>query len=308
MHHFHEVFMIRLRPVALALALVALTVFSAAAHDGVDVRMPAEVGVGQPFLVRVAAGAGLEGLTLFWDGVSVAPELVRKDGCVSSVAMLGTGLRDKPGLYALDVETVVRGEKRRFRKLVRVTDHEYGAETLTVAPKMVKPPKTVQARIVAERKLAREATSVQSPARRWHVPFCLPVKGKMLSRFGLRRTFNGDTKRRHWGLDFRAWQGSPIHAIEAGRVVLVGNFYFAGNCVYIDHGNGVVSMSVHMSKVLVKQGDEVRRGQKIGLSGATGRVTGALLHLSVFVQGVPIDPESLFFMQEDGGDAIVAQE
>jgi murein DD-endopeptidase MepM/ murein hydrolase activator NlpD len=116
----------------------------------------------------------------------------------------------------------------------------------------------------------------------------------MLSRFGLRRTFNNETKRRHTGLDFRAPAGTPIEAIAAGRVVLVGEFYLPGNTVVIDHGNGVVSMAMHLSEVLVAAGDRVARGQVYGRSGATGRVTGAHLHLSVSVQGVAVDPAPLF--------------
>jgi len=79
-----------------------------------------------------------------------------------------------------------------------------------------------------------------------------------------------------------------------GTVLLVGNFYYAGNCAFIDHGNGLVSLSCHMSKVLIKKGDIVESGQKIGLSGATGRVNGAHLHLATFVQGKVVDPEPFF--------------
>lgn len=169
-----------------------------------------------------------------------------------------------------------------------------GRETLTVAPRMVKPPKEAQIRIAKEREIIGNALSMVSPQRHWELPFYRPVEGKMLSRFGLHRVFNGDTKSRHTGLDFRAWLGTPEHAIAAGKVVLADNFYYAGNSVWIDHGNGLMSMYGHMSKVLVKQGDMVTAGQKLGLSGATGRVTGAHLHLAVFVLGQVVDPEPLF--------------
>lgn len=150
------------------------------------------------------------------------------------------------------------------------------------------------ARIKRERKLIRAAIGTVSPERYWELPFTRPAKGKMLSRFGLHRVFNGNVKARHTGLDFRAWLGTPLYAVASGKVVLTGHFYYAGNAVFIDHGNGLVSMSCHMSKILVKQGDMVKAGQRIGLSGATGRVTGAHLHLGLFVLGKPVDPELLF--------------
>ncbi|WP_147822278.1 M23 family metallopeptidase [Salidesulfovibrio onnuriiensis] len=262
-----------------------------------SIHAPDAVGVGQPFLVKVVSPHELEDVDIFWDGKSVSPAACGQGDC-RALALFGTSLYVKFGLYSLEVEASVNGERRRLRKLVRVEDHEYPTETLRVAPGMVKPPKKFHARIEREREKSKKAISTVSSERLWEAPFSLPVKGKMLSRFGLRRTFNGDTKRRHWGLDFRAWLGTPIRAIAPGKVILVGdNFYYAGNCVYIDHGNGVVSMSVHMSKVLVREGQMVERGQKIGLSGSTGRSTGAHLHLSVFAQGVAIDPEPLFKMQ-----------
>ncbi len=294
--------MIHIRTAFLSLVLVLLSALPAFSQENVEIFVPQKVGVGQPFLAQIVSRAKVEDLNLHWNGAVVKPELEQNGELTSSIAMLGTSLRAKTGVYALEAELVVDGHKRRFRKMVRVVDHKYDTEKLTVAPGMVKPPAKVLKRIKAEKALVREAKASSGAVRLWHLPFRLPVKGKKLSRFGLRRTFNGDTKRRHWGLDFRAYAGTPIHAIEAGKVVLTGHFYFAGNCAYIDHGNGVISMYCHMSKLLVKKGDEVERGQKIGLSGATGRVTGAHLHLTVYAQGVPIDPEPLFSMDENQPD------
>ena len=99
---------------------------------------------------------------------------------------------------------------------------------------------------------------------------------------------------RHTGLDFRALKGTPIHTIAAGEIILVGAFYFPGNFVMVDHGNGVVSFYCHMSKITVKRGEHVISGQQIGLSGSTGRATGAHLHLSMYANGRVIDPEPFF--------------
>lgn len=283
-----------------ALLLLLCLTLTAGAEGPFIVRVPESTSVGQPFLATVSSDSDLEDVEIFWDGRSVSPVVEERNGRPVAVALFGTGLYAKHGFHAMDVEARVNGERRRVRKLIRVGDHEYQKESLHVAPHMIKPLPETMARIKRERELSKKALATVSPERHWKAPFSLPVKGKMLSRFGLHRTFNGDTKRRHWGLDFRAYLGTPIRSIAPGKVILVGNFYYAGNCVFLDHGNGVISMSVHMSKVLVKEGQMIKRGQKIGLSGSTGRSTGAHLHLGVFAQGVAVDPEPLFTIQEDG--------
>jgi len=263
--------------------------------QAMTIQIPQTTEIGQPFLVLIESPATLADVTVTFDGRLVDPAIRTEEGETRIPVLLGTGLKAETGHYPLEVTATVDGVRRRYQKTINVIDHIYPEETLSVAPRLVKPPKKYHEKIAQERDLIRQTLAIYSSQRYWDIPFSLPVKGKMLSRFGLRRTFNGDTKRRHTGLDFRAYMGYPLHAIAPGKVLLVGkNFYFAGNCVFIDHGNGVISLSAHMSKPLVKTGDMVKRGQRIGLSGATGRVTGAHLHLSVFVQGVSIDPEPLF--------------
>ena len=110
----------------------------------------------------------------------------------------------------------------------------------------------------------------------------------------MRRYLNKKPKNPHRGLDFRSPKGSPINATAPGQVILVGNHYYAGNSIYIDHGNGVISLYFHLEKSLVKTGDRVIRGETIGLSGVSGRATGPHLHFSVSVQGALVDPEPLF--------------
>lgn len=265
-----------------------------AAH-AMTIHAPETTGVGQPFLVSIESPATLENVTVTFNDSLIDPVVRVEDGVSRIPILLGTGLDAETGDYPLEVNATVDGISRRYVKTVRVVDHDYPKEALTVAPRLVNPPRKYHSRIEHEREMVRTALASFSTERYWELPLSLPVPGKMLSRFGLHRTFNGDTKRRHTGLDFRAYAGYPLYAIAPGKVILVGNnFYFAGNCVFIDHGNGVISLSAHMSRPLVKEGEMVERGQKIGLSGATGRVTGAHLHLSVFVQGVSVDPAPLF--------------
>jgi len=120
--------------------------------------------------------------------------------------------------------------------------------------------------------------------------FLKPVDGPYSSPFGLKRFFNGEPRNPHSGLDIAAKTGTPIKSPSAGKVVLTGNFFFNGNVVYVDHGQGVISMFCHLDSIGVKEGDTLHKGQILGKVGATGRVTGPHLHWSVSLNNARIDP------------------
>jgi len=269
---------------------------------------PQTVAVGMPFLVGLASPEALAAVEIIWLDQVVNPSVARSPEGHTALAMLGVGMNAKPGPRTLQVRAKVGRKSIAYQKSIEIVSREFPEEALSVAPQMNKPPKAIHARIKRELAAMRGALRTTSPERKWEFPFHRPVKGVMLSRFGLRRTFNQETKRRHTGLDFRAPEGTAIEAIAAGRVMLVGEFYLPGNTVVIDHGNGVVSMAMHLSEVMVTEGEPVTRGQVIGRAGATGRVTGAHLHLSVSVQGVAVDPAPLFMADGvAGGTAISFQ-
>ena len=120
--------------------------------------------------------------------------------------------------------------------------------------------------------------------------FDKPVQGPLSSPFGLKRFFNGQPRAPHSGLDFAVPTGTPIHAPAAGRVILTGNYFFNGNTVFVDHGQGLISMFCHLSEIDVSPGDQLVRGQILGKVGATGRVTGAHLHWNVSLNDTRVDP------------------
>lgn len=121
--------------------------------------------------------------------------------------------------------------------------------------------------------------------------FALPAKGPLSSRFGLRRIFNDQPRNPHAGLDLRVASGTPITAPSAGIVANTGDYFFNGNTVFVDHGNGLISAYMHLSRIDVLPGERVTRGQILGAAGATGRATGPHLHWAVFLNGTAVDPE-----------------
>lgn len=150
------------------------------------------------------------------------------------------------------------------------------------------------ARVEHENELAREVgRHAQDTPKLWTLPFLPPRQSRVTSRFGSGRLFNGRLSSSHQGIDYRGKVGEPIYAANRGVVALVAEFFLAGNVVYVDHGDGVVTAYFHMSKPEVAVGDTVRRGQEIGLVGATGRVTGPHLHWSARFGALTIDPGDL---------------
>lgn len=186
-----------------------------------------------------------------------------------------------------------RSAKAKAAATVRVYSKDRPVQKLTVERKYVNPPQQEMPRIKADREKVRAATSVFSAEKHWDLPMLRPVPGSVSSLFGLKRVFNGEPRSVHKGLDLRGAEGTPIAAAADGVVVLADNLYYSGNAVYLDHGLGVFSAYLHMSKSHVRPGQRVRRGEVIGLVGATGRVTGPHLHLTMLVQGVPVDPQPL---------------
>jgi murein DD-endopeptidase MepM/ murein hydrolase activator NlpD len=122
----------------------------------------------------------------------------------------------------------------------------------------------------------------------------LPVAGKISSPFGLRRFFNGQPRHPHSGIDFAAPMGTPIHAPAKATVIQTAHYFFNGNTVFLDHGQGFITMYCHLKTLLVKRGDAVEQGQAIGTVGQTGRATGPHLHWSVSLNDARINP-ALFF-------------
>jgi murein DD-endopeptidase MepM/ murein hydrolase activator NlpD len=175
---------------------------------------------------------------------------------------------------------------------VTVKDRDYGTRSITVPKGQVDLSKEDQERAAREKVLTDRALSTVSPVKLWRGEFLEPVDAAINSSFGRKTRMNGVLNPRpHAGADYRAPEGAPVRAPADGVVLLAGNHFFAGNSIYVDHGQGLVSMYFHLSEIMVEEGQVLKKGDTpIGLVGKTGRVTGAHLHYGVYLNGARIDP------------------
>jgi len=211
--------------------------------------------------------------------------VVRKDD--TWLAIVGIGLSIEPGEYHLDVQESGGGEQKLPFTVKAKT---YSVQQLKVPPSQVNLSPENEARVAREQEKVRAALDGFSPAAPATLRLDQPVPGRRSSSFGLRRMFNGESRNPHSGMDIAAPTGTPVKAPLAGRVVDVGTYFFNGNNVVVDHGQGLVTMYCHLSKIRVEVGHELKRGEVLGEVGATGRVTGPHLHWGVSLNGAMVDP------------------
>jgi len=204
------------------------------------------------------------------------------------VAVVGIPLAAKPGPQVLSVKSTTGQVAVTFE----IKDKHYRTQELKIQnDRQVNPDPQDLKRIASEQARSSAALSKFTVAGIPALTLDVPVTGKRSDSYGSRRVFNGQPRNPHTGMDIPAPTGTPIHSPAAGTVVEVGNFFFNGNTVYIDHGSGLVTMYCHLSSIAVKAGDQVAAGEVIGKVGATGRVTGPHLHWGVALNRAMVDPE-----------------
>lgn len=212
------------------------------------------------------------------------------------VAMAGIGLSTKPGDYEFSIK---HADGFSVNTKVTIEYKKYDEQRLTIKNKRkVNPNKEDSKRIAAE-SVRKKKAKKQFTEKHPQVNFIWPVTGRISAIFGLRRFFNEQERRPHRGLDIAAKEGTPIQAVANGTVIDAGDFFFSGNMIYIDHGQGIISLYAHLSEISVKPGDVIKQGDIIGKVGQTGRVTGAHLHFAVIANKALIDP---VFMLPVGGN------
>jgi len=209
-------------------------------------------------------------------------------------ALLPFSYYDKPASKAIAVHYKENGKPQTKTLFVKLVAGVYKKETIHVDGSKVNPKSpAVKKRIAKEYKEAMRIYHTVTDKSYLREPFILPLQSKITSEFGKARVYNGSLKGYHSGTDFRAKVGTPIVAANDGKVVLVKNRFYSGGTVILDHGEGIYTCYFHMSKFDVKEGELVKRGQKLGLSGKSGRVTGPHLHFAARVDGVQVDPLQL---------------
>ena len=202
-------------------------------------------------------------------------------------AVVGLPLSLAPGQHMLAVTSGNSHQQVSFQ----VRNKKYETQYLTIANKrQVDPNAEDLRRILQEKEIINGAFTAWSESLADDLQFDLPAVGRFSSAFGLRRFFNKQPRQPHSGLDIAAPEGAPILAPAAGVVLETGDYFFNGNTILLDHGQGLVTMYNHLSRIDVRKGDAVRRGQQIGAIGKTGRVTGAHLHWTVSLNNARVDP------------------
>jgi hypothetical protein len=216
-------------------------------------------------------------------------------------ALLGIDLRLSPGAYTIEVRLQPKeGAPVLWKEPVQVTAKDYGVENLQLPQRMVTLDAKTLKRVQQDQARFNAVWEQQSPECYWREPFLRPLPGTVLSSFGRSRFINGEQRSPHTGVDLRAALGEPVLASNSGRVALVGEFFFYGRAVVVDHGLGLYTMYFHLSEVKVKKAEWVERGAAIGLAGATGRASGPHLHWGVRLAGARVDPLAL--LKATGGE------
>src|SRR5579859_3676766 len=259
---------------------------------------PAKLVNGSPVLFRLRT-QHLKEVTASFLGQKI--EFRHNKECDCWYALAGVSLETKPGVYPLQVSgrrTDDADVDLRFD--VRVRAAHYPFSKITLPPAFVEPPKEVEPQIAAAEAAKKQAFATTDPNPLWSGPFQRPAEAETSGVFGTARIVNGVQKAQHKGLDFRVSTGTPVHATNAGTVILARPLYFEGNCVMLDHGQGLVTIYMHLSEFKVKEGEKVAPGQLIALSGGTGRSTAPHLHFAVRWRGEYLDPATLLALRPPG--------
>jgi len=279
----------------LASTLFLCTALPASAATWTIHAQPAPLVNGAPILFQVKPPAKLDSLTGTWLGHQLT--FSYQPATKTWFALAGISIETASGKYPLELtaQAAITKTPLTFTRTFAVARAKYPQikVELTVEKKFTEPSPEQQAQAAEGVKIKQDYLNRVTPDREWNGNFAAPADAAISDVFGSQRIFNGRAQSPHQGLDFRVPTGTPVAAMNDGTVLLARPLYFEGNFVVIDHGQGLLTLYLHLSEFKVREGDSVKRGQIIGLSGGTGRATGPHLHVAVRWQGTYLDPARL---------------
>jgi len=256
--------------------LLAVALFTTNQGKAVQVTFPHEPGI--------------KAIRMSWEGKTIPFVLINENW----VTVVGVDLDAKAGDHPGDVLITMNDGRTETRSAtIRVESTRFPTTELQVEDRFVQLNRADLTRSERETKEISKIFGTVTPEILWDKSFSVPIPGGEGANFGHRRVFNGEARAPHNGADLRAQTGTPIQSTNRGRVVMAKNLFFTGNTVIVDHGLGIYSLYAHLSKIDVKPGAIVENEQRVGLAGATGRVTGPHLHSGIRIQGARVDPFSL---------------
>jgi murein DD-endopeptidase MepM/ murein hydrolase activator NlpD len=276
---------------ALFLSILVFTILSSNARsfsDGDITLSSDEMARGDVILLNIKAD-GKEMPKATWMGKEVFFVFNRTKNLWQG--FLAADLNQKAG----DFEAIIHPAASNLEKhiKIRVIDRDYGVRRLTLPKDKVELSADALKRVKAEAEIVGALWKANASAPEWNGIFLLPVDGEIVGAFGKRSVINGQERSPHTGVDLHGNEGEPVRVVNDGRIALTADHFFTGNSVFVDHGGGIFTMYFHFSKILVKEGDMVKKGQTIGLVGSTGRSTGPHLHWGMKVSGAKVNPLTL---------------
>ena len=282
--------------------IAAVLLLAAASFAQTPVRwtlryQPTRIVNGAPVLFRVTTPQSIRTLSGKWleHEISFTFDATQKKW----FGLAGSSQETKPGTYPIELQAETKsGQAITYKQGIRVLRQRYPKVMVLTVPGRYTAPDPEQLRLIArDKEIKAEAFKTLTAEREWKGPFQRPVTAEISDVFGVQRVFNGAVQSTHQGLDFRVPTGTPVAAVNSGTVILAQSLYFEGNCIVIDHGQGLLTLYLHLSEMRVKEGERVVKGQQIGLSGGTGRATGPHLHLAARWQGIYLNPAGLFALR-----------
>jgi Peptidase family M23 len=208
--------------------------------------------------------------------------------------LIGVDLADPPSKEDLWVEiTHGAGPVERRHYTVKVLPAHFKTQELKVPKDYVDLDEETAKRAEEEQEQILRSLNTVTAQRYWEGPFIMPVEGEITGSFGRKRIINGEPRSPHSGEDIKAPRGTDVHATNEGVVALVGDYFFSGKSIFLDHGLGFYSMYFHLDEVDVVAGQKVQKGEVVGKVGSTGRATGPHLHWGTRIDGARVNPLSM---------------